>query len=273
MKFVVDHDLHIHSRLSNCAAIYTEQTPQRILQHAKDHNLKHICLTDHYWDDAVPGASTWYQVQNFPHVIESKPLPQAEGICFHFGCECEMTKENTLALPPERYDDFEFIIIPTTHMHMRKYTIPLEEEHNLEGRVPLWINRLDALLDMDLPFHKFGVAHLASEGIWHFDSETDRTYLKILDAIPDSELVRLFTKAAKVGIGIELNYSDMCAGTQLEKGESVMRIFRIAKRCGCKFYCGSDAHSPATFAEYLPVMEKAVEMLNLTEEDKFIPKY
>ena len=268
MKFVVDHDLHIHSCLSNCAAIYTDQTPERILQHAKDHNLKHICLTDHYWDDAVPGASTWYQVQNYPHVIEAKPLPQAEGIQFHFGCECEMTKENTLALPPERYDDFEFIIIPTTHMHMRKYTIPLEEERNFEGRKPLWINRLDALLDMDLPFHKFGVAHLACGLIWHFDYENEKSYLKILDSITDEELGRLFTKAAKVQLGIELNQDDMRVGITHEKGESVLRIFRIAKECGCKFYCGSDAHNPQWFDQFLPIMEKAVDVLGLTEDDK-----
>ena len=270
MKFVVDHDLHIHSRLSNCAAMYTDQTPQRILQHAKDHNLKTICITDHYWDDAVPGASTWYQVQNFPHVCESKPLPQADGIRFHFGCECEMTKENTLALPPEQFSEFDFIIIPTTHMHMRKYTIPLEEEHNLEGRKPLWIQRLDALLDMDIPFHKFGVAHLTSGLIWHFDYETDKTYLDILDSIPDSELYRLFHKAAKVGLGIELNMDDMRVGTTHERGESVLRIYRIAKECGCKFYCGSDAHSPANFDTYLPIMEKAVDILGLTEDDKIV---
>ena len=272
MKFVVDHDLHIHSNLSNCAP-YPEQNKERILQHAKDHNLKRISVNDHYWDDAVEGASTWYQVQNFPHVCEIKPLPQAEGIDFLFGCECEMTKYNTLAMPRDRLDEFQFIIIPTTHMHMRKYTIPLEEEHNFEGRVKLWIDRLDALLDMDIPFHKIGVAHLACALIWHFDYETEMSYMKILDAIPENELIRLFTKAAKVGIGIELNYDDMLKGQIPGKGESVMRIFRVAKQCGCKFYCGSDAHHPRGFEHYLEVMEKAVDMLGLTEEDKFIPKY
>ena len=271
MKFIVDHDLHIHSNLSNCAP-YPEQNAERILQHGVEDNLKRICVTDHYWDDAVPGASKWYEVQNFPHVCEIKPLPQTEGVDFMFGCECEMTKENTLALPAERMDEFQFIIIPTTHMHMRKYTIPLEEEHNFDGRVRLWIDRLDALLDMDIPFHKIGIAHLACALIWHFDYETEMSYMKILDAIPESELIRLFTKAAKVGVGIELNMDDMKKGQIPEKGESVMRIFRAAKACGCKFYCGSDAHHPSGFEGYISVMEKAVDMLGLTEDDKFIPR-
>ena len=69
-------------------------------------------------------------------------------------------------------------------------------------------------------------------------------------------------------LGIELNQDDMHVGITDEKGESVLRVFRIAKECGCKFYCGSDAHSPQWFDQFLPIMEKAVDVLDLTENDK-----
>lgn len=49
MKFKVDHDLHIHSHLSSCSRD-PEQTPERILQYAKENGFKTVCLTDHYWD-------------------------------------------------------------------------------------------------------------------------------------------------------------------------------------------------------------------------------
>ena len=52
MRYVVDHDFHIHSQLSICSND-PEQTKERILAYAKECQLKTICITDHYWDEAV----------------------------------------------------------------------------------------------------------------------------------------------------------------------------------------------------------------------------
>ena len=79
MRFIYDHDLHIHSRLSACSGDQ-EQSPERILRYAKDNGLKKICLTDHYWDDRIPGASNWYQQQNTEWIKQSLPLPKADDI-------------------------------------------------------------------------------------------------------------------------------------------------------------------------------------------------
>ena len=64
MKYVFDHDFHIHSKLSSCSRD-AGQSNERILQYAKQNHLKTICLTDHFWDDAVEGASSWYKKQNY----------------------------------------------------------------------------------------------------------------------------------------------------------------------------------------------------------------
>lgn len=53
MRYVVDHDLHIHSRLSSCSRD-PEQTCENILEYAKANDFKQVCLTDHFWDMAVP---------------------------------------------------------------------------------------------------------------------------------------------------------------------------------------------------------------------------
>ena len=79
---------------------------------------------------------------------------------------------------------------------------------------------------------------------------------------------KLFTEAAKVGIGIELNahaihFTD-------EEAELTLLPYRIAKDCGCKFYCGSDTHEVDQFSFAIPRLERAVECLDLTEDDKFI---
>ena len=117
MKFAYDHDLHIHSGISSCSND-PQQSCKAILSYAKKNALTTVCLTDHYWDERVPGASEWYAEQNTAHVRAALPLPQAEGVRFLFGCETDMRADMTIGISRERFDEFDFVIIPTTHMHM-----------------------------------------------------------------------------------------------------------------------------------------------------------
>jgi len=45
VKYVIDHDMHLHSQLSLCSGL-PEQTTENILRYAKELGLKKICLTD-----------------------------------------------------------------------------------------------------------------------------------------------------------------------------------------------------------------------------------
>ena len=261
MKFQIDHDYHIHSYLSSCATD-PAQTPERILQYAKEHGLSRICVTDHYWDDEVPGASRWYKPQNFEHIAQYRVLPQAEGIRFLFGCETDMRLDGSIGIPPSHYDDFEFIIVPTTHLHMRNFTIPEEKLNDSAYRAELWIWRFDKLLDAPLPFQKVGVAHITSGLI---NNTAPLAHHETLSRISREEITRLFSKAAARGCGIELNSADM---REIDY-EPIQRFYRIAKACGCKFYLGSDAHQPSEFRHLPQIWEHAIEVLGLTEDDKF----
>ena len=120
MRFLQDY--HIHTYLSSCSAD-PEQNPERILQYARENGLTEVCITDHLWDAAVPGASGWYQPQDIAHVREILPLPEDPAVKMHFGCETDMDREFRLGLAEEHFDQFEFIIVPTTHLHMRGFTI------------------------------------------------------------------------------------------------------------------------------------------------------
>ncbi|MBQ8339000.1 MAG: PHP domain-containing protein [Clostridia bacterium] len=264
MRYQIDHDYHIHSFLSSCASDPV-QDERYILEKAKELGLSRICITDHYWDSAVPGASKWYQPQNFEHISKAKPLPQAEGVEFLFGCETELDKHMTLGCPASRFDDFEFIIIPTTHLHMTGFTID-EADDSIEARARLWGERLLGLLEQPLPFHKIGIAHLSTCLLnWNRQSMAD--YLATLEQLSVTDMERAFTKAAEVGCGIELNLSDMrTAGNALH---TVLRPFYVAKACGCKFYLGSDAHVPAEFEDYHEIYERVITALDLKESDKF----
>ena len=155
-------------------------------------------------------------------------------------------------------EELDFIIVPTTHLHMDGFTLDGSEQ--AEERAALWISRFDALLDADLPFHKVGVAHLTCGLIWR------NRYLEVLEKIPDAEYHRLFERAAKCGIGIELNFpalhmDERCA-------ELTLKPYRIAREEGCRFYLGSDAHTPAELAKAKANFEAIIDLLGLTEDDK-----
>ncbi len=263
MRYVIDHDLHIHSGLSTCSGDPT-MNPQTILALGEEYHLKTLCLTDHFWDETVSGPSEWYAPQNYEHICKAKPLPQEKDIRFLFGCEAELDKDFRLGLAPEHFDRFDFIVIATTHMHMR-FVMKPEDMESAKRRATLWVERLDRVLDMELPFHKIGIAHLACKFTGY---KTWENYRQVFEMIPDAEMERLFTKAAKLGVGIELNSTDIAYA--VHDVDFVFRPFRIAKKCGCKFYLGSDAHQPFGITDAIPLFEQAIDWLELTEEDKFI---
>jgi len=263
--FIVDHDYHIHSQLSSCSKD-PEQTTAFILRNAKEKGYKRICLTDHFWDERVEGSSRWYAPQNYEHVCRSLPLPQEDGIEFLFGVETEMTKDNTIAISPERFDSFAFVIIPVSHFHMVGFSLSEEDAASDERRAEKFIEKLEALLAMPLPFHKIGLAHLANDTLGRRELDT---YCKILQIINGSErLPAIFARAAEVGAGIELNTSCLDFRSSAEQ-DAVIKFYTMAKNAGCKFYFGSDSHHPGGFKKSKEVAENTVKLLGLTEADKF----
>ncbi|MBO4326278.1 MAG: PHP domain-containing protein [Clostridia bacterium] len=258
MRFIADHDLHIHSCLSLCAPD-PAQSPEAILKYGEDNGFKTLCLTDHMWDAAVPGACEWYAKQPYERSKSVLPLPQSDKVRFLFGCETEMDKNFTIGLSPETAKELDFIIVPTTHMHRDGFTV--EGNEGAEERAKLWVKRFEAVLDSSLPFEKTGLAHMTCCLIWHKGN-----YLEVLKRIPLSEYHRLFERAAKAGLGIELNFP--AYGMSAATAEIELVPYRIAKEEGCKFYLGGDAHVPAALASRKLCFEAMIDVLGLTEDDK-----
>ncbi len=265
MRYVVDHDIHIHTGLSLCS-LCEEQTPESILKYAEDVGYKTICLTDHFWDETVEGSFSDYHLQNYAHIKESLPLPKSDKVRFLFGAECDMNKDKVIGLSKQVAEELDFIIISTTHMGkwQKDGSISNDDYDSVEARARLWGERFEAVLDSDLPFHKVGVAHLGCSLLCQ--TETPENYPVILSLITDETATRCFTKAAEKGMGVELNYYDIL---RMKEYKRLEEIFRIAKKCGCKFYFGSDAHKPFEFEGSKDAFEYAVDLLGLTEDDKF----
>lgn len=265
MKFIIDHDYHIHTKLSPCSGS-KEQTPERILRYAEEAGYTSICLADHFWDSDVSGVPYDYRNLNYDLLLTSKPLPQKDGIKFMFGCEAEINPERTIGIASKNYELFDFIIIPTTHLHMNGISVNPEDVATLDDRANEWVKRFELVLNSDLPFYKTGIAHLACHLV------APAPYLKedhvaVFERISQSDMERLFEKAARLGIGIELNSCDMLAAVGYE--DILLKPFKIAKECGCKFYLGSDAHTPGGFANVRKGFEIAIDYLKLEETDKF----
>ena len=174
-----------------------------------------------------------------------------------------MDSNYRIGIPHARWKDFDFIIVSTTHFHH----MAGDEWENCDERklAELWVKRFESIFKADLPFEKVGIAHLACSLI---NMESREGYLRVLDLISDEDMQRLFRKAAKLGVGIELNYGDISCTE--EETSRVFRMFHIAKGCGCKFYLGSDAHERWGFENVDTAFEKAIEILNLQEKDKFV---
>lgn len=270
MRYQIDHDFHIHSYLSECSSDPAE-SPAAILAYARENGMRHVVLTDHFWDESVPGASNWYKPQNYPHIAQALPLPQAPGTTFHFGCETDMDRFCTVGLSRANMDRFDFIVIPTTHLHMRDLTIAVEDQGSHEARARVYVEHFDALLEKDYPFEKIGLAHITCPliaGMAH-EGVAWEEHLEILDLVDDATYRRLFEKTARVGMGVELNIEIFRYDEKTLP--RVLRPYFIARECGCRFYLGSDAHHPADLASAPACFARMVDLLDLHEEDKFKP--
>ena len=266
MRFKVDHDYHIHSHLSLCSDD-PEQSNERILRYAEDNGFSKICLTDHFWDESIPARCGFYNKQGVEHIKQALPLPQGEKTKFLFGCETEMDRNFNIGVSEKLYDKFDFIIVPTTHLHFNAFVME-EVRNDPEYRAYLWVERFAKLLEKDMPFHKMGIAHLTCGLMLSGEYENgEKKYLSVLRLIDDKVYRSLFASAAKKGIGIELNIPIENMGD--EERTEVLRPYKAAKEMGCKFYLGSDAHVPRELDAAKNRFEMIIDALDLTEKDKF----
>lgn len=168
----------------------------------------------------------------------------------------------TLAIEKKSFDKFDFVVIPTTHWNAKGLTIT-DDIVTSTQKAEYWFKRLDAVLDMDLPFYKIGIAHLVCGLI---DPSREKL-LEIISILDRDRLYAIFKNAAEKGVGIELNSDDMSYSK--DEKDIILKPFIIAKEAGCKFYFGSDAHHPETLDAAKGIFEKAIDDLGLDETDKF----
>lgn len=262
MEFPLNHDLHLHTQLSLCSGD-PEQNAEYIVKFAEENGYSQLCMTDHFWDETVPGASGWYQAQNFEHVSKTLPLPHGEKTKVFFGCETEFCGGKKIGISKETCGKFDFVVIPPNHFHMEGFTRDASV-NTPEAVAKLFGDRLIELTKLDLPWGKIGIAHLTCDlafargDCYEVFRQADRAQLR-----------EAFAFFAEKGTGIELN--DGCFSREKAFTDDNMDIYFMAKEAGCKFYRASDAHHPAE----LPLGQgtvRAAKVLGLTEKDLYVIK-
>ena len=260
MRYVADHDFHIHSTVS-CCCRDENQTPETILNYARENGFSKICLTNYFWDENVKSEAEWIDEHGYSFVSSVLPLPQDDKVDFLFGCETDMDFNNVLGVGKERLGVFDFIVVSTTYLHLDGNTVKNKIE-TPEEAASHWVDKFENLLAKDLPFGKIGIAHLTTGHILK-----NRT-AEVLQLISDETLRSLFGECSRKGAGIELNMKTI-GMTQGEK-EIFLRPYFIARECGCKFYLGSDSHKTSALACAKENFEDIITQLDLKESDKFL---
>ncbi len=259
MRYIADHDFHIHSTVSPCCHD-ENQTPDAILKYAAESGFNKICLTNHLWDEQVKSNAEWHEKQRFSCITSVLPLPENKNTRFLLGAEVDMDFDNIVGISEGRYDVLDFIIVSTTHLHLVGNTVK-EKVQTPEEAARLWLERLKALLQKDLPWYKTGVAHLTCGHI--FKNRTP----EVIKCLTEESLYCVFEKCAEKGVGIELNMKTIFSSD--EEKDIILKPYYIAKDCGCRFYLGSDSHKTEALKTAKENFENIITLLDLKESDKF----
>ena len=122
----IKHDIHTHSTLSRCC-YDPRATVGNYVRRAAELGHKILGLSNHLWDETVPGASGWYKNQRISYGLQQMDCVPADtcGVKILCGTETEYSAmKDTLGMSAETAKKFDYVLIPHTHMHMRNFVMP-----------------------------------------------------------------------------------------------------------------------------------------------------
>lgn len=259
----VDHDFHIHTALSICANGH-DTALEGYFERAKATGVTKLGFANHFWDSNIPCTvcPEFYLPQNFEHL--SKLLPEIKGIEgfeLYFGCEGEYDPvRGDVGISEETAEKFDYIIVPNSHTHM---TLDGAYYEDLAKQKEILTKAFFDIVNSRVSKYITAIAHP-----FEVVGYSVEKHAELYDTFTDDEFKRLFDMAAERGIAYEINH-DMMMWKSREQIEALptLRLFRLAKECGCKFIFGSDAHGYEGYRDYAPHCELMADLVGITEDD------
>ena len=258
----IDHDLHVHTYLSDCCHDKANHTPARILEAAAGMGLRTVGFTDHLWANSDLEPSDWYRPQDEGQIfrLQEDLGSISTNVRVLIGCEAETIAPGKFGITPEFAEELDFVLLACSHFHMTGFVQQPEshEPHDVARHtMKFFVSAVESGVATAIP-HPFMPMGFQDR----FD--------EVVAEIPDAEFTDAFGIAAEKGVGIEITTSFLPPEPRNGRPptwhiETPIRLLELARRAGCKFFFATDAHDLAML-KGLRKLGLFAEALGLTEE-------
>ena len=257
----ITHDFHTHTVYSSDTG--KSATFPLYISRAKKLGMTHLGFAEHFWDDSIEGAFPFYRPLTREHMMRARQEFESyknDDVRLYFGCEVEYDPVHKAhALTEATAEMFDFVLVPHSHSHE---TMPKEYYDDPKKHCDFLVDAYNNIIDSNVSRYITAMAHPFSLVRCPYPCGV------LIDMVSDDTFKRMFGKTAQKGIAVEINTSCVFHNITFETLESSphMRLFDLAKECGCKFLFGSDSHSSGSL-EVLDQANAICEILKLDEND------
>ncbi len=121
-------DMHVHTFISACSGDENANL-KNYIDKAVEVGIQVLGISDHCWDNKMPGASAWYKPQDVEWIskIRDEMPVDTKGIKLFIGMESEYCgMSDTIGISAQSAAEFDYVLIPHTHTHMKNFVMPYD---------------------------------------------------------------------------------------------------------------------------------------------------
>ena len=267
----IKHDFHLHTKVSFCAD--ETATIKNYFERFRRMDIEKVAFTDHFWDSkkAEP-ENKWIAQYDYPYLAKIKEYIKEEGevpFKVYFGCEVEYKPlDGGLIITEETAEKFDFVVAASSHTH---HYLSKEELSSPVKVAEAMYTAFEDIISSDVSKYIGSMAHPFKPLGTTFHRD------EVIDMISDDRYLSLLEKTAKKGIAFELSCSSFRVDVDGELKETYdaerlaalpyAKIIRLAKKAGCKFVVGSDAHGIDDHERWFPLGDILTDVFDIKEAD------
>lgn len=262
MKNLINYDIHLHTYLSKCCQ-QKDMTPTNIVKNAEGMGLEMIGFSDHIWTNHDLKPNGFYQGMHENQITNlKKDLKEVDtDLRILVGCEADTIAPGKFSITAKTAEDLDYVLLACNHLHI----------HDLIAQVAGDTSR--EIAEHQLLMFMSGASSGLATSIVHSFTAPPPIFGKVVDAISDEEFLEAFGKAAENKVAIEITLGYLC-GKHKDNPDAEYsweldvpgRILTMAKKAGCKFTFGSDAHK-LNYMSFLPRLSLLTDAVGIEEED------